>query len=36
VFDDITDGHIDGLVSFVKSGVVIYESNPAATDSAMR
>ena len=34
--DDITDGHIDGLVSFVKPGVVIYESDPSATGSAMR
>jgi agmatine deiminase len=36
VFDDITDGHIDGLVSFVKPGVVIFESDPSAAGSALR
>jgi len=34
LFVDITDGHVDGLVCFVKPGVVIYESNPSATDAA--
>ena len=36
IFDDITDGHIDGLVTFVKPGVVIYESDPSATGAALR
>jgi len=36
VYDDITDGHIDGLVSFVKPGVVLYEGDPSATGSAMK
>jgi agmatine deiminase len=34
VFVDITDGHIDGLLSFVKPGVVIYESDPTAAGAA--
>jgi len=31
---DITDGHIDGMVSFVRPGVVLYESDPRATANA--
>ncbi len=36
VFVDITDGHVDGLLSFVKPGVVIYESDPSAAGPALR
>jgi agmatine deiminase len=31
IHSDITDGHIDGLMCFVKPGVVLYESNPSAS-----
>ncbi len=33
---DITDGHIDGLLSCVKPGVVLFESDPSATGTALR
>ena len=36
VHTDITDGHIDGLVAFVKPGVVLFESDPGATGAALR
>lgn len=34
IHHDITDGHIDGLLSFVKAGVVLYESDPTASGTA--
>ena len=33
---DITDGHIDGIVTFTPGGCVLFESNPAATGDAAR
>lgn len=36
VHADITDGHIDGLLCFVKPGVVLYESDPGASGAALR
>jgi agmatine deiminase len=33
---DITDGHIDGLVAFIRPGVVIFESDPGATGAALQ
>jgi agmatine deiminase len=34
IFVDITDGHIDGLLCFVKPGVALYESDPSASGAA--
>jgi len=34
VFVDITDGHIDGLMCFVRPGVVLFESDPNASGAA--
>ena len=31
ITSDVTDGHIDGLVSFVSPGVVLYETDPSAS-----
>ena len=33
---DITDGHVDGLVAFVRPGVVVFESDPGATGAALQ
>lgn len=33
---DITDGHIDGLVTFTRPGTVLFESNPTATGAAAK
>jgi agmatine deiminase len=33
---DITDGHIDGLVAYVKPGVVLFESDPGASGAALQ
>jgi agmatine deiminase len=34
IFVDITDGHIDGLLCFVRPGVVLFESDPSASGAA--
>jgi agmatine deiminase len=36
LFTDITDGHVDGLVSYVKPGLVLYESDPSATGPTLK
>jgi agmatine deiminase len=36
IFVDITDGHIDGLLSFVRPGVLLYEADPRASGAALK
>ncbi|MGA2841293.1 MAG: agmatine deiminase family protein [Steroidobacteraceae bacterium] len=36
LFTDITDGHVDGLVSYVGPGLVLYESDPSASGPTLK